>query len=72
MYNFTGHSSSNGEEVRETAGTDVSTGLNSFFLSWTEYPELQWQESREELEEMHVVFMTDDQDRYIEKMFRMF
>lgn len=43
--------------------------LNSFILSWTKYPQLKWNNSQEELENMHVLFMTDDRDRYIEKLF---
>lgn len=42
--------------------------LNSFILSWTRYPELQWGPSQEELEEQHVYFMTDDRERYVGKL----
>jgi hypothetical protein len=42
--------------------------LNSFILSWTRYPELQWGPSQEDLEKQHVFFMTDDRERYIGKL----
>jgi len=48
---------------------DPSIILNSFILSWTKYPQLKWDSSQEALENMHVLFMTDDQDRYIDKLF---
>lgn len=48
---------------------DQTVVLNSFILSWTRFPLLKWQKSQKDLEEMHVLFMTDDQDRYIDKLF---
>jgi hypothetical protein len=48
---------------------DPSVILNSFILSWTRYPQLKWDNSQEELENNHVLFMTDDRDRYIDKLF---
>ncbi len=42
--------------------------LNSFILSWTRYPQLKWGPSQAELEAMHVLFMQDDRDGYIDKM----
>ena len=45
---------------------DVS--LNSFILSWTRFPELQWGLTREEMEKQHVFFMTDDRDGYVSKL----
>jgi hypothetical protein len=45
---------------------DVS--LNSFILSWTRFPELQWGLTKEEMEKQHVFFMTDDRDGYISKL----
>jgi superfamily II DNA or RNA helicase len=45
---------------------DVS--LNSFILSWTRFPELQWGLSREEMEKRHVLFMTDDREHYVGKL----
>lgn len=42
--------------------------LNSFILSWTRYPELQWGPSQDDLEKQHVFFMTDDRERYIGKL----
>lgn len=47
---------------------DPSVILNSFILSWTKYSQLQWDISQETLEEMHVLFMKDDQDQYISKL----
>lgn len=43
--------------------------LNSFILSWTKYPQLRWGISQEEMEANHVLFMTDDRDGYINKLF---
>ena len=43
--------------------------LNSFILSWTKYPQLRWGIPQEEMEAEHVLFMTDDRDGYIDKMF---
>ena len=44
--------------------------LNSFILSGTPYPQLNWGNSRSELEEKHVLFMTDDKEQYINKLFK--
>jgi len=43
--------------------------LNSFILSWTPYPQLRWGTPQNEMEANHVLFMTDDQAGYIDKMF---
>jgi len=43
--------------------------LNSFILSWTKYPQLKWGSSQADLERKHVLFMTDDRDQYIDKLF---
>lgn len=48
---------------------DPSVILNSFILSWTKYPQLKWDDSQAELEDKHVLFMTDDRDHYIDKLF---
>lgn len=48
---------------------DPQVILNSFILSWTRYPQLKWDKCQEELESMHVLFMTDDTDQYIDKLF---
>ena len=48
---------------------DYKNYLNSFFLSWTPYPQLKWGDTQEELEERHILFMTDDRDGYIDKLF---
>ena len=48
---------------------DPTVILNSFILSWTQYPQLKWDNTQDELEEMHVLFMTNDRDRYIDKLF---
>lgn len=48
---------------------DPDVILNSFILSWTPHPQLQWGIPMNEMEEMHVLFMTDDHDQYIEKLF---
>jgi len=43
--------------------------LNSFILSWTRFPQLKWGNTQDELEDMNVLFMTNDRDRYIDKLF---
>ena len=48
---------------------DPDVILNSFILSWTKYPQLKWNKEQKELEDMHVLFMQDDRDRYIDKLF---
>lgn len=48
---------------------DPDVILNSFILSWTRFPQLRWGPSQEELEDMHMLFMTDDRDGYIDKLF---
>lgn len=48
---------------------DPTIILNSFILSWTHYPQLKWGKTQEQLEDMHVLFMSNDRDRYIEKLF---
>ncbi|MDY0222790.1 MAG: DEAD/DEAH box helicase family protein [Desulfobacterium sp.] len=45
--------------------------LNSFILSWTKYPLLCWGIPQDEMESNHVLFMTDDRDGYIDKLFDM-
>ena len=48
---------------------DPTVILNSFILSWSRFPELKWDNSQDALEDMHVLFMTDGSDVYIDKMF---
>lgn len=48
---------------------DPAVILNSFILSWTKHPHLDWNLTKDELEKKHVLFMTEDQDHYIEKLF---
>lgn len=48
---------------------DSGVVLNCFILSWTKYPHLNWNLEKDELEDKHVLFMTDDRDRYIQKLF---
>lgn len=43
--------------------------LNSFILSWTKYKQLKWDNTQQELEEKNVLFMTDDKDGYIQKLY---
>lgn len=54
--------------IQERLG-DPDVILNSFIISWTTYPQLKWGVSQKELEENHILFMTDDRDGYIEKLF---
>jgi hypothetical protein len=42
--------------------------LNSVILSWTRHPQLRWGLSREKLEAMHVLFMTEDRDHYVARL----
>lgn len=46
--------------------------LNSFILSWTPYPELKWNISQADMEAQNVLFMTNDRDHYIGKLFERF
>jgi len=48
---------------------DPDVVLSSFILSWTKYPQLKWGKNRKALEDMHVLFMQDDRDHYIDKLF---
>jgi hypothetical protein len=48
---------------------DPEVILNSFVLSWTAYSRLKWDQTREALEDMHVLFMQDYRDHYIDKLF---
>ena len=48
---------------------DPDVTLNSFILSWTRYPQLKWGNTQKELEDKHVLFMTDDRDHYLDKLF---
>ena len=48
---------------------DPEVVLNSFILSWTPHPQLQWGIPQAALEDQHVLVMTNDRDGYIEKMF---
>ena len=48
---------------------DKDVILNSFILSWTRHPQLNWGLSREEMEKKHVLFMNEDKDGYIDKLF---
>jgi|TARA_A100001518_G_scaffold2731_1_gene2696 hypothetical protein len=56
-------------ENRLGGDSDVIVILNSFILSWTKYPQLQWDKTKEELEKMNVLFMQDGGSAYLEKMF---
>ncbi|MDE0681943.1 MAG: restriction endonuclease subunit R, partial [Candidatus Poribacteria bacterium] len=47
---------------------DSDVILNSAILSWTQYPQLGWGLSREELETMNVLFMKEDRDHYVPKL----
>lgn len=48
---------------------DPSVVLNSFILSWTKFRQLKWDNTQEELEEQHVLFMTDDKEDYLNKLY---
>jgi len=55
----------------ETRLADPSVVLNCFILSWTEFSQLRWGMSREEMQNRHVLFMQDDRSGYVEKLMRM-
>jgi hypothetical protein len=59
------------ERIKDVEGRleDPTVVLNSFILSWTRYPQLKWDNTQDELEDMHVLFMTNDRDNYIDKLF---
>jgi len=57
------------KEVEQRLG-DPNVILNSFILSWTPYPRLDWGRTRDELEKQHVLFMTEDKAQYVEKLIR--
>lgn len=48
---------------------DPSIILESFIISCTRYAQLKWGESQEELRHIHILFMEDDRDLYIGKLF---
>lgn len=50
---------------------DPEVVLNSFILSASRYKDLFWGQSKEDLEIMHVLFMEEDQDKYISKLMEM-
>ena len=50
---------------------DPNVILNSFILSWTNYPQLKWDEEKEDLENQHVLFMEDGWEEYVGKMMGM-
>ncbi|QEN03301.1 restriction endonuclease subunit R [Thiospirochaeta perfilievii] len=45
--------------------------LNSFIISWTQFPQLRWGVDQKKLEDNHVLFMTDDKNSYIDKMLKL-
>jgi len=50
---------------------DPNAILNSFILSWTKHPELNWGMTKDEYEKRHVLFMNDNKDEYIDKIFNL-
>lgn len=48
---------------------DPDIVLNSFILSWTEYAKLSWGSSQGELEDQHILFMRNDREQYLDKLF---
>lgn len=73
-----GHEGLGSERVRfhrqikdiERRLADPEVVLNSFILSCTRYPDLHAKETRAELEAQHILFMSDDRDHYLDKLFR--
>ncbi len=58
------------KDVEKRLG-DPAVVLNSFILSWTPSYLLKWGISKEEMETMHVLFMKEDRDHYLDKLFVM-
>ena len=58
------------EKIKEVEKrlNDPEVILNSFILSWTKQIRLDWGLSKKELEKRHVLFMTEDKDKYIGKL----
>lgn len=48
--------------------SDPAGILNSLIRYWANHPHLKPSNSQQEPEPQHVLFMTDDRDRYEEKM----
>lgn len=48
---------------------DPDVVLNSFILSWTAYPQLKWDITQQDLEKQNVLFMVNDKEQYIGKLF---
>lgn len=48
---------------------DQAVILNSFILSWTKHGTLDWGLTREQLKDLHVLFMTEERDTYIGELF---
>lgn len=48
---------------------DPKVILNSFILSRTKQAELKWHETKEDLADLHVLFMKDDPESYIDQLF---
>lgn len=56
------------KEIEQRLG-EPNVALNSFILSVTSHPELNWGVSREELEAQHILFMHED-EHYLDKLFQ--
>ena len=56
-------------KVIEKRLNDQDIILNSYILSWTRYPQLKWNITREEMERIHILFMKEDQENYIGKLY---
>ncbi len=58
------------KEIEQRLG-DPNVVLNSFILSWTRHAQLDWGLQRQELEQQHVLFMTEDKPDYVGKLLGM-
>jgi hypothetical protein len=59
----------------ETTLDDPDVTLNSFILTTTSLPEVNWWNegmTKEQFEQHHVFFMTEDRKNYINKLFSTF
>lgn len=48
---------------------DKNVVLNSFILTPTDFSQLDWGLSKDELADRHVLLMKNDRDRYVDKLF---
>ena len=69
------HGQVEGEQAEEVVGAEIqqrlgrrNVVLNSFILSWTRRSDLMWGWTPGEYAERHVLFMYEDQTKYVEQL----